>query len=233
MKISRRPAFTPIIMVAFIVSVLLGLAILSGIGGSGIAGAGQFGYGTRNLVGATPEEIGRFAQQYAEHNLKISGDTPQVLLARAIKRPDLAVLGIACLPSSSTIEDPPLTLVILKGQFDFSAMPGSAPQAQSVVGTNSVYKYIAYVFDMWSAEPTFLLGSVDGGQFHMALDDSSLPITGSSVPLVCPTEAPHTVTLHYGDSPPTPSLPPLPPTPYTSPTALPTAPAPIATNGIR
>lgn len=225
MNAQRRSLATPVVWAVLLMGALVALALFVNASKVSIGQASSYNYGARNLIGATPQEISRFAQQYAEHNLKLRGGTAQVLLNRSVKRQDLATLGIGCLPSSSTIEDPPLVLVILKGEFDFGSMPGSQ------VAGGAPYTYIAYVFDTWSAQPTFLLGSRNGAQFRTALNDPTLPEGGSDGPLVCPTEAPQTPILHYGDVPPTPSMPTLPQTPYSEATAvgLPTVPQPVPT----
>lgn len=224
MNSQRRPLATPLVWAVLLMGALVALALFINASKVSMGQASGFNYGARNLIGATPQEISRFAQQYAEHNLKLRGGTAQVLLNRSVKRQELATLGIGCLPSSSTVEDPPLVLVILKGEFDFSSM------LSSQVGGAS-YSYVAYVFDTWSAQPAFLLGSRNGAQFRTALNDPTLPEGGSDGPLVCPTEAPRTTTLHYGDVPPTPSMPSLSQTPYPATTVvgLPTVPQPVPT----
>jgi hypothetical protein len=218
----------PILAMILSIIVLTAVAITAG---SVMSSPGRFDYGTRDLKGATSEEVGRFAQQYAQHNLKVVGGTPQVVLARSVTREAVAKLNIACFPAPSTIEDPPLMLVILKGEFGPSGSSG--PSTQSGTRIDVIDEYAAYVFDTWSAEPMFLSLSKDGARLQTALGDPSSVIDGATTPLVCPTEEPQDTTLHYGDIEPTPA-PPVQQTAFPSATqAVPTAPLPVPTNMIK
>lgn len=94
----------------------------------------------------------------------------------------------------ATVEEPPLTLVILKGNFDVS----QAALGSSVIGYGEVL-YVSYVFDHWLAAHMLFPTSVTGGRFRIALNDPTLPMDKSSAAMVCPTEAPYKKTLHYWD----------------------------------
>jgi hypothetical protein len=156
--------------------------------------ASRFHYGVRDLNGAAPEEVGQFALEYVQHHLKVSG-RPEVALAKAIKPNDLPALGLGCPIEFGTIEQPPLTLVILKGKFDISRV------MRGQVGND--YLYVAYVFDHWSARHTLFQWSRTGSSFRTALNDPSLPLDKSSVAMACPTEIAGKKDLHYGDILPT------------------------------
>ena len=110
----------------------------------------RFDYGSPDLNGATVEELGYFATKYADHHLNAEG-TSKVRMARYVTREQFAALGFGCLADFSTIEQPPLALVILQGRFDFrGSVPGSSgapPPAE-----DHDY-YVVYVFDVWSASP--------------------------------------------------------------------------------
>lgn len=189
-----------------------------------VAQSGRYSYGVSNLRGASPEQIGQYALEYVQHHLTVHG-TPQVLLARAIKPGDMPGLGLGCPISISSIEEPPLTLVILKGSFDLRG---------TMLGRNSAgieYNYVAYVFDQWSAGHMLFQASQTGSRFRTALNDPSLPLDESSASMVCPTEVPGKKTLHYGDVAPT-VLPPELPEASPMPTSPP-LPSPIPTEGIR
>jgi len=189
------------------------------------AQADSFHYGAKNLNGASPEQVGQFAIEYAQHHVKVR-DTPQVVLARRIKPGDLPKLGLGCPLTMASIEEPPLMLVILKGNFDVSRVRSGS----SVIGINEV-PYISYVFDHWSAAHMLFQTSVTGGRFRIALNDSTLPIDESSGPMVCPTEIPTKKTLHYGDIAPT-VVPPDEPEASPIPTTPP-LPTPIPTEAMR
>ncbi len=183
----------------------------------------RYGYGTRNLIGASPQEVGEFAQEYVSAQHHVRSGTPQILLTRSIKRADISALGLGCVGSSPTIEEPPLMLVILKGDFDFSNMLG----AQVAREANSGSGYVAYAFDLWAAEPMYQKFSRNGAYFRLALNDPTLSGTSLTAPIKCPTEEASPNTLHYGAVAATPSQPPL-PSPALTPSEPP-LPSPAAT----
>lgn len=164
------------------------------------AKAGQssrFEYGTSTLIGASPAEVGEFAVTYAQHQLVVHG-TPEVLISRTVTREEIASLGLGCINFSS-IEEPPLRLVIMKGDFDLSHMPGTTSPA---VKSTWQAHYVAYVFDAWAAQATYLTSSRNGGRFRQVLGDQSLaedyPGQASTATLNCPTDN-QPKHLHYGE----------------------------------
>jgi hypothetical protein len=121
-------------------------------------------------------------------------DTPEVVLVRSVTAADIAALGIANI-SFDGGEEPPLMLVIVKGDFDVSSLSG-AKRA----------KYIGYAFDLRAGGPALVASSVKGGRFRQALNDPSLPDDpttepdtgqGASADLM-PTAIPSLTKLPYG-----------------------------------
>ena len=66
----------------------------------------------------------RSIQQFAQHQLSRNDQLPQVLLATSVTNDQYTDLGLGCLPDAASFETPPLTLVILKGDFDANRVPG-------------------------------------------------------------------------------------------------------------
>ncbi len=149
-------------------------------------------YGVANLLGATSEQVGQFAVEFAQHRAAIYSGVPQVMLTRSITNDELGALGLDCI-YFGTIEKPPLMLVILKGDF-----------GRVGYGTNTAsphFKYVVYVFDEWAANATSTIGVVNGGLLRIALNDPTLPNdTPGEVepqPHACTPEPP--TQHHYGD----------------------------------
>jgi hypothetical protein len=149
--------------------------------------------GPNNLLGKTPAQIAAYAQTYVQNDARIVSGTPQVLLVRAINPDQGPALGIGCIPNHVTIEDPPLVLVILKGNFELH-LPGGRP---------TDVQYIGYVFDVWAGGASVTRGSKNGGIFRAALNDPSLPPEYAGPPQICPTPDPDS-RWHYGASAPVP-----------------------------
>jgi hypothetical protein len=126
-----------------------------------------------DLVHASPETIGNLAKKHAQTRLRAQG-TMNVLLSQPITREQVANLGLGCLPDFASIEEPPLALVILKGNFSFESMPGG----ESLQGTR--FPYVVYVIDLWSGDPVKLMNSISGGLLRKALNDPSLPFDEES-----------------------------------------------------
>ncbi|HEX8600801.1 MAG TPA: hypothetical protein VF952_20065 [Chloroflexia bacterium] len=145
-----------------------------------------------SLLGSTPNEIAAYAIEYAQGQREVIKGAPTALLSRSVTRGQITALGLGCLGGFAAIEEPPLNLVILKGDFVFST---SASQRYSL---NS--KYLAYVFDAWSGEHVYRLASIDGSHFRLALNDPSLPVAKAALPASCPTQIPASMKkLHYGE----------------------------------
>ncbi|MEA2574716.1 MAG: hypothetical protein QOH93_2014 [Chloroflexia bacterium] len=197
----------------------------------------RFPYGVPNLKGASSEEVGSYAQEYAKVTGLVRSGTPTVLLSIPITREKYTALGLGCLPDFGTIEEPPLTLVILKGDLQFSRASILPNDSESLLAPGG---YAAYVFDMWAARPVALDGTLTGGSFRKALNDPTLPTNENWNPGVCPTPLPASKkTMHYGDVAPGLTAPPPLPEDVTSRLAPATtstpasAPPPIATETVR
>ncbi|MDQ2806642.1 MAG: hypothetical protein M3Z04_06960, partial [Chloroflexota bacterium] len=188
-------------------------------------------YDKSGLGNATPAQMAQYAvKQALETHDSVSG-TPTVLLSRRVTRAEVGEIGLGCMGAAGTIEDPPLMLVVLKGDFlIMSPSLSVAPPKQS--------HYVAYIFDLWAGIPTYVVSSADGKGFRKVLKDPSLPDYPAVESITCPTPQPYAKTLHYGDTAPGfTSPPPLPsdiqasmtaaPKPVASPTMP--IPAPIAT----
>lgn len=145
------------------------------------------------MTNASPEAVGQAAVDYTKDQFPGNGN-PQVLLVRSVTKQDLPALGLQRLDFAS-VEDPPLMLVILKGDFGFGNHPGSS---QTMSGMR--FHYIGYVFDLWAGTPTLTMASPNGGEFRTALNDPTLPIVPT--PVQPPTPA-YTKQLHYGEVAPT------------------------------
>lgn len=143
----------------------------------------------------TPQQVGQNALDHVRQDFVIRSGTPQVLLTRSITREDLPRLSLPGIPRT-TIEEPPLMLVIIKGDFGPSNLP--SPLTGS---SDEQYKYIGYVFDLWTGTPTLIMASPLGGEFRTALNDPTLPIVATPVP--APPVASPAPLHHYGEVVPT------------------------------
>lgn len=175
-----------------------------------------------DLEHAAPEIIGELAKNHAQTFLRAQGTT-SVLLSRPITREQVANLGLGCLVEFASIEEPPLALVILKGDFTFEKMPGGRT-SQGIR-----FPYVVYVIDLWSGGPVRLMNSLSGGLVRKALNDPSLPFDEESTSqiLECPPRRPGVVP--YGAEVPGLPVPEYTPEPYYESDAFkaaPTAPVP-------
>jgi hypothetical protein len=149
-------------------------------------------YGSRNLVGATTEQVAAFAKDYAKHQLQILGGDVQVLHTSFIKKEDLPALGFDRI-SFASIEEPPLAFVVLKGDFAATITEGNK------------FSYIGYVFDMWAASPTYIVSTSDITIFDKVLNKQTSIAPVQRNPSIQPTPD-LTKTLHYGQVAPTASI---------------------------
>ena len=222
----------PFLVVSLVIAVVFLLASSYSDKGATLGNIAQnlsYHYGTKTLVGATPDQIGQYAIEYAQHHLDTTGKM-QVMLSRPVTDEEWPALGLGCPPSKTTIEVPPQTLVILKGDFDVN-------RAMSGVGGGFPwhFKYIAYIFDQWSAQHISFIFSLNGGRFKLALNDPTLPsdnpdgdkLAGRSI---CPTPLPYPRVLHYGEVAPPLDAPPtyIPPTEEVPTPSVP-IPSPVST----
>lgn len=187
----KFPYVLPILLLA--IGFIAGfLVVVSNGNHMGVASA--YDYGTTSLVGASPEQVGQFAQQYIEAQHGTPRDKSQVLIAKSIKPDELPEMELGCPLSFAAQQEPPLMLVIVKGDFKVSGPGISAVSNQA--------NYMAYIFDLWSAQPVYLMTSQTGGAFRKALNDASLPVETGALPGICPTALPYDRKLNYGDTAP-------------------------------
>lgn len=154
------------------------------------------GYCDHNLVGKTVSEIGSFALQYVEDSHLVLSGTPEILLSRPLNPADFTALGLGCLPSYSTIEVPPLAMVILKGHFRSNQLGTSLAEPSAA---DDPPGYLGFVFDLWAGTPAATINSPYGAMLGAALNDPSLP--SIEAPSTCPPPVPAAERrLHYGQS---------------------------------
>ncbi len=162
--------------------------------------AGGGGFKVRPLTGASAEEVGQVAVQYTQDKYPSKAGTPQVVLARLVQAADLPALGLGSIDFAS-IEEPPLALVIVKGDFDVSRMPGLIRASAKM--TRQAH-YIGYVFDLWAGTPALTITSPQGSSFRNVLNDPSIPVDPLDAPLPTSPQPLQTApkTLHYGETAP-------------------------------
>ncbi len=188
---------------------------------------GRFMYGSADLRGATNAQFAQFAQDWTRHQLK-AVNAPEVLLAQVVTPDQLPRMGLGCPPVFVTVEEPPLMVAILRGEFDFRrAAPGFGNIPAPIAGTD---RYVMYVFDVWSGRPVVITTSEDGAEFKQALHDSSIPDKPAArLPVVCGTAIPTNQRhLHYGDFAPG-MVPPTAVPPGSIPPTQPPMPPPVST----
>ncbi len=178
---SRPLVFRSLIVLVICLVVLAGLVVSHGVSRPPPA-----------LTNATPDEVSRVAIAYTTSHYQMLA-TPQVLLNRPPSKAEVTTLGLGDL-TMNTIEQPPLTLVILKGDFGYGSNPGSADPA---LLASRRFQYIGYVFDRWAGVPMLAIASPDGGIFRGALNDSALPLV-PPVPTAPPLPTP-VHPLQHGD----------------------------------
>ncbi len=194
MRLNKK---TKIILLG-VLPVLLALILLTAVQ-STIASKHPWGQAGHRLTSLSPEQVGQVAQDYTQAIGYLHSGESKVLLTRPVTRDDLPKLGLDSINFAG--QDPPLMLVILKGDFDTSSIP-----RMTVPSTPRRVSYIAYVFDLWAGEPALTITSPNGGVLRKALNDPTLPNDGSVQPN---TETDNTlvstpsVKLPYGATAPT------------------------------
>lgn len=176
------------------------------------------------LAGEAPEQIAQYAiRNFAPGYLGPQGPV-EVVLARPVTREQMPGLGLGCLPENVSSEEPPYVLVILKGDFDMSGVPGRVR-----LPSNIRFTYALFVIDVWSAGPTVVVGSTKGGEFRTVLNDPSLPPADAKFPTDCPPRVPG--NLPHGAVIPGIVFPTSPPAPTPIPEAILPIPPPVPTEG--
>lgn len=171
------------------------------------------------LADKSPQEIGQYVVEHLAPSFLGPHGPIEVLLTRPVTREEVPQLGLGCLPDNVSNEEPPYMLVILRGDFDYVGRR----ERFSLAGMQ--YHYASVVVDVWAAVPTALIGSGEGGEFRLALNDPSLPHVPLHFPSNCPPRIPG--NLPYGAVLPGVVFPTTPPVPTAQSTM--TIPPPVQT----
>lgn len=124
----------------------------------------------RSLVGASMDEVERYAIEWAKAELRVAGE-PTAILARDIRLDELPELGLTRIGGAP---ERAYVLVVLKGDFDlYRTLPGFDKDSSK---WHSQVDYIAYVFDREAGMPTLMQSSPYGGEFGALLGDPTLPL---------------------------------------------------------
>lgn len=173
------------------------------------------------LAGASPQKIAEYVIREIAPGYVGPQGPMEIMLARPVTRTEVPQLGLGCLPDNVASEEPPYVLVILRGDFTLSGIPGAEPSL------GALHHYVSLIMDVWAAKPSLIIASKDGGRFRTALGDPSLPEVGSELPSQCPPRTPGTLphgAVLRGTAFPT--SPPLP-----TPATTPIVPSPVPTTG--
>ena len=128
----------------------------------------------RPLVGKADAEIGQYAIDFAQGRGMVGTRiAPTVALVRPIRRDQFESLGFPWINIPDP--EPPMALVILRGEFDLSRQPGGHLSPEPA-------KYLGLIFESRQGTMVFLAGSKNGGLFREALNDPSLPDDVPGVP---------------------------------------------------
>ncbi|AFY42789.1 hypothetical protein [Nostoc sp. PCC 7107] len=131
----------------------------------------------RPLISASEQEIRQAAVNYTlAHSCqyKIISGTPEAIFDRPIKAAEIPATGFGEFDFSG--EEPPMMLVVVKGNFDLSgSISPSHPRRLT--------KYTAYIFDLQAGTPIFSAVGLTGEYFRNALSDPTLPDDLESVGL--------------------------------------------------
>ncbi len=125
--------------------------------------------GTHSLVNASMKDVTEAALKYTQTRFQVLSEHIAVPLARSVTKQELPSLGFPEIDFGG--EDPPLALVVLKGEFDVQNLRHGVAS-----DTPWRVKFIAYVFDLKAGAPTLTLVSPDGSVFRDLLNDPSLPV---------------------------------------------------------
>lgn len=127
----------------------------------------------RPLTSASEQEVKQAAVNYTQAHssqFKILSGTPEAIFARPIKAAELPSTGLGEINFMG--EEPPLMLVVVKGDFDTT---GFIPRRFQTSNPPSSTKYIAYVFDLQAGTPTLTATGLTGEYFRNELKDSTIP----------------------------------------------------------
>ncbi|MBD2495183.1 hypothetical protein [Nostoc sp. FACHB-280] len=123
----------------------------------------------RPLISASDQEIRQAAVNYTlAHScqFKIISGTPEAIFNRPIKAAEIPATGFGDFDFKE--EEPPMMLVVVKGNFDLSGSTFPSHPRRST-------KYTAYIFDLKAGTPIFAAVGLSGKYFRDALNDPTLP----------------------------------------------------------
>ncbi len=137
----------------------------------------------RPLTSASEKEIRQAAVSYTLAHpcqYKILSGTPEAIFTRPIKVAEIHSTGFG--EFDFTGKEPPMMLIVVKGNFDISGSGSGFPGFQTPNPPRST-KYTAYIFDLQAGTPIFSATGLTGKYFRNALNDSTVPDDLESVGL--------------------------------------------------
>ncbi|MBH8551006.1 hypothetical protein I8751_01090 [Nostocaceae cyanobacterium CENA357] len=137
----------------------------------------------RPLTSASEKEIRQAAVNYTlakSCQFKILSGIPEAIFARPIKVAEIPATGFGEFDFGG--KEPPMILVVVKGNFDISGSGSGFPGFQTSNPPRST-KYTAYIFDLQAGTPIFSATGLTGKYFRNALKDSTIPDDLESVDL--------------------------------------------------
>lgn len=190
----NRMLFRALIGVCVILVGAIALAVTTAMHSAPVQGDAPPMLAGGSLASATSDQIAQVALSIVKQDFTIRSGTPQAVLSRPITEDELPAIGLGRV-SFAASQHPPLSLVILKGDFGTAHLPGTGKSA------SDRFQYVGYVFDLWAGVPTKTMASPDGGIFRTALNDGALPAGKALDP--GPPQPTAAVNIPYGGVVPT------------------------------
>lgn len=129
--------------------------------------------GIHSLFGASAEDVKEAALKYTQARFQVLSDNVTIPLVRPVTKKELPLIGLPEIDFGG--EDPPLMLVVLKGEFDVQGLRHTLAS-----GMPWHVMYIVYIFDLKAGSPTLIYVSPDGAGLGDLLNDPSLPEKGGA-----------------------------------------------------
>lgn len=123
-------------------------------------------YPESNLLNATPQEIAQLALEEVNKIYLVPGGSAEVVYSDYITAQDLPKLGF----STEFVEEPPMVLVIMKGDIDTRAL-----QTSGLGRGKERAEYLGLVYNLRLGMPFTVVPSAKGGQFRAFLNDPTIP----------------------------------------------------------
>jgi hypothetical protein len=124
--------------------------------------------GAHPLTDASADEIEQAALAYTRTHYQVLHEPITTLVSRSVIKEYLPLWELPAIDFAA--QEPPLWLVLQKGDFDVSGLKQRAPNNLANRAT-----YITYVFDLKAGVPTLILTSAEGDLFRSLLRDPALP----------------------------------------------------------